>query len=49
MDKPFFLWSIADAWNWLVHVRVLGFILLVILALVILVVIGKIGQSLPPP
>lgn len=23
---PFFLWSIADAWGWLIHVPVLGFL-----------------------
>lgn len=26
----FFLWSIADAWAWLTHVPVLGFVLLCI-------------------
>ena len=27
----FFLWSMADAWDWLIHVPVLGFLILVML------------------
>jgi hypothetical protein len=35
-DSPFFLWSIAEAWQWLVHVPVLGFVLLLVMLLVML-------------
>jgi hypothetical protein len=29
MDHPFFMWTIIEAWDWLIHVPVLGFILLI--------------------
>jgi len=31
----FYTWSIAEAWDWLIHVPVLGFACLVVLALVV--------------
>ena len=47
MDTPFFMWSIADACSWLVHIPVLGFILLAILALIIIGVGVWIGIVIP--
>ena len=34
-DSPFFMWSIAEAWGWLIHVPIIGFVLLVIAALIV--------------
>ena len=32
-DDNFFMWSIVEAWNWLIHLTVLGFVILVLLVL----------------
>ncbi len=34
-----YMWSIADAWEWFVHIPVLGFILVLILALFVIFMI----------
>lgn len=33
MDNPFFMWTIPEAWNWLIHVPTLGFIAVICLGL----------------
>jgi hypothetical protein len=33
MDDPFFMWTIAEAWDWLIHAPILGFIVLICLGL----------------
>jgi hypothetical protein len=40
---PFYLWSIAQAWEWLINVPVLGIVFLVVLGLVILTAMVLMG------
>ena len=35
-ENPFYKWSIVEAWDWLVHLPVAGFALLVALGLYVL-------------
>ena len=35
----FLMWSIAEAWNWLIHVPVLGVVFLVGMVIVIVVLV----------
>jgi hypothetical protein len=30
MQHPFFLWTLAEAWDWLINVPALGFIVLLV-------------------
>ncbi len=39
---PFYMWSIVKAWDWLVHLPVAGFALLVIVGLFVLWIIYRI-------
>ncbi len=34
-EQPFYLWSLAEAWDWLVNLPVLGFVALLFLAVVV--------------
>ncbi len=38
-ENPFYMWSIVEAWDWLVHLPVAGFALLVVLGLFVLVIL----------
>ncbi len=32
-ESPFYMWTITEAWNWLIYVPTLGFVFLVLAAL----------------
>ncbi len=32
-EKPFYMWTIVEAWDWLIHLPVLGFVFLVLLGI----------------
>lgn len=38
----FLMWSIAEAWNWLIHVPVLGFLFLIALPVAIVFLIAAV-------
>ena len=38
-ETPFYMWSIIEAWDWLAHLPVAGFALLVVLGLCVLMVL----------
>ena len=35
-ETPFYMWTIMEAWNWLIDVPVLGFVALILLVIGIL-------------
>jgi hypothetical protein len=35
--RPFYMWSILEAWNWLTHVPILGFVMLIVLGFLVVV------------
>lgn len=41
----FFLWSVAQAWDWLIHVPVLGFLGLLLLGLIVIAICGSIRDQ----
>jgi len=55
MGSPFFMWTIVQAWDWLIHLPVLGFIALIYLEIkagdVVIGVIrsGYLGWIKAPP
>ena len=34
-DHPFYMWSLAEAWQWLINLPVLGFVILVVLGVLL--------------
>ena len=38
-ENPYYMWSIVEAWDWLIHLPVAGFALLVLLGLFVLVIL----------
>jgi len=41
MDRPaFYLWSLSDAWGWLVNLPVIGAVTSIIVALALWIIIG---------
>ncbi len=32
-ETPFYMWTIVEAWDWLIHLPILGFVLLVLLGI----------------
>jgi len=45
-ESPFFLWSIAEAWDRLIHVPIVGFGILVVAGLMIAAIIIAIANAL---
>ncbi len=35
-ESPFYLWSMVEAWEWLIHVPALGFATLLLLAAILI-------------
>ena len=38
-ESPFYLWSMVEAWEWLIHVPALGFATLLLLAVILILLV----------
>jgi len=48
MENPFYMWTILEAWEWLINVPVLGFAFLVLLGIFAALFIGMFLWALDP-
>lgn len=46
VENPFYMWTIVEAWEWLIDVPILGFALLVFLGGFVLICVLRWGRRL---
>ena len=47
-ENPFYMWTIVEAWDWLIDLPVLGFALMVLVAIYVLLWVVLFMHSLDP-